>query len=123
MEQDFTYNKIKLNGEEHILKMNFNAIRNLEKEYDRGIFGIIREEQMGLNLIAAILWSGLLWKNPNLEVKHVADLIDQDIESNDDFDFEKLSKFAMKLLTESKIFKLLSNGNKKDKETKNDQTA
>jgi hypothetical protein len=103
-----TYKKIKLNGEDHVLKFDFNAISELEEYYDKGIHAIVSEETAGFNTIRNIFWAGMLWKNPNLKTYHVGRMIEEEIEQNDEFDFDKSMETAIEALFSSKAFKLLT---------------
>ncbi|MDF2902367.1 MAG: hypothetical protein K0S25_5 [Bacillus sp. (in: firmicutes)] len=119
-----TFKKVKINGEDHILKFDFNAISELEEYFDKGIHAIVSEETAGFNTIRTIFWAGMLWKNPNLKVHHVGRMLEQDIEENDEFDFDVMMETAIKALFDSKAFKLLSKRveqkpAKKDKKEKN----
>jgi hypothetical protein len=114
-----TYKKITLNGEEHVLKFDFNAISELEQYYNKGIFAIVSEETMGFNTVRNIFWAGMLWKNPNLKPHHVGTMLEKDIEENNVFEFDKLMETAIDALYKSKAFKLLSTNKKADKNEKN----
>jgi hypothetical protein len=104
---DATYRKIKLNGEDQILKFGFNAISDLEAHYDRGIWSIINEERIGFDLVRTVLWAGMLWRNPQLKVHHVGQLIEKEMEENEEFDFESLQTTTLEALIESRAFKIL----------------
>lgn len=108
-----TFKKIKLNGEEYVLKFDFNAISELEEYYKKGIHAVVSEETMGFNTVRNIFWAGMLWKNPTIKPLHVGKLLEDDMETNDDFDFEKMMETAIEALYDSKAFKLLSKGSKK----------
>ncbi|TCN25481.1 hypothetical protein [Mesobacillus foraminis] len=109
-----TYKKVKINGEDHILKYGFNAISDLEAYYDKGIWTIINEERMGFNLIRTILWAGMLWNNPQLKVHHVGQLLEKEMEENEEFDFTTVQQTTLEALIESKAMKLLSKKAKGD---------
>ena len=120
-----TYRKVKLDGEEHVLKMDFNAISEIEKYFNKGIFNVIEEEAIGFNTTRVFIWAGILWKNPKLKLHHVGSLIEKDMEEDEDFDLQELMKLSLEVLTESKAFKLLAKQAEKkaDKESKNEKTA
>jgi hypothetical protein len=111
-----TYKKVRLNGEDHILKYGFNAISELEQYYGKGVHSIVTEETIGFNTVRSFLWAGMLWKNPSLKVHHVGQMIEDELESNDEVDFNDLMKIATEALFKSKAFKLLG-GKKKDNST------
>lgn len=113
-----TFKKVRLNGEDHILKFGFNAISELEQYYDKGIFQVITEETLGFNTIRSIIWAGMLWKAPQIKVHHVGEMLEQEMEANEEFDLEALMKTTIEALYESKAFKLLSKRAKAD-EAKN----
>jgi hypothetical protein len=119
MSDHATYKKVKLNGEDHILKFGFNAISDLEEYYQRGIHSIITEEVIGFNTVRNILWAGMLWKNPQLKVHHVGQMLEKEIEENEQFDFNEMMKTSIDALYNSKAFKLLSKNVKGDEESKN----
>ena len=120
MSNNATYRKITLNGEDHVLKYDFNAISELECLYDKGIFRVVTEETMGFNTIRSILWAGMLWRNPQLKVHHVGNMLEQEMDENEDFDFTELMKFTTEVLYTSKAFKLLAKrAEKEEKEGKN----
>ncbi|MDQ1003964.1 hypothetical protein QFZ28_004364 [Neobacillus niacini] len=109
-----TYKKVTLNGEDHVLKFDFNGISELEQFYNKGIHGIVTDETIGFNTVRNIFWAGMLWKNPSLKPFHVGKMLQDDLEKNEEFDFEKLTETAIDALFNSKAFKLLSN-NKNEK--------
>jgi len=117
MANDSTFRKVRLNGEDHVLKFDFNAISELERFYDKGIFFIVNDETMGFNSVRAILWAGMLWKNPNLKVHHVGSMLEQEMEENEDFDLTEMMKFTAEALYTSKAFQLLAKRAKKQEET------
>lgn len=120
-----TYRKVKLDGEEHVLKIDFNAISEIENYFDKGIFSVISEETLGFNSTRVFLWAAMLWKNPKLKPQHVGAMIEKDMEDNEDFDLGELMKLSTQVLTESKAFKMLAKRAEKaqDKESKNEITA
>lgn len=120
-----TYRSVKMNGEEHVLKMDFNAISEIEQYFNKGIFNVIEEEAIGFNTTRVFIWAGMLWKNPKLKLHHVGTFIENEMEENDDFDLQELMKLSLEVLTESKAFKLMAKraGKDKEKESKNEKTA
>jgi hypothetical protein len=114
-----TFKKVRLNGEDHVLKFDFNAIAELEEYYDKGIHAIVSEESAGFNTIRNIFWAGMLWKNPNIKVHHVGIMLEKDLEVNDEFDFDKLMEKAIDALFSSKAFKLLSKKVEQNNKEKN----
>lgn len=103
-----TFKKIRLNGEDQILKYGFNAISELEEYYNKGIHAIVNEETIGFNTVRSILWAGMLWKNPSLKVHHVGSMLEKEMEENDELDFNELMEKAIDALYNSKAFKLIS---------------
>ena len=121
---EVTYRKVKLAGEEYVLKMGFNAISKIEEYYNKGIFGVINEESLGFNSTRVFLWAGMLWKNPGLKPDHVGEMIEKDMEENEEFDLGELMKLSTQILTESKAFKILAKRSEEEnKESKNEKTA
>lgn len=120
-----TYKKVKLDGEDHVLKMDFNAIAEIEKYFNKGIFNVIEEETIGFNTTRVFIWAGMLWKNPKIKLHHIGSMIEKDMEENEDFDLQGMMKLSLEVLTESKAFKLLAKRAEKatEKETKNEITA
>lgn len=108
MADNATFKKIKLNGEDHILKYGFNAISELEEYYDKGIHSIVTEEVIGFNTVRSIIWAGMLWKNPNLKVHHIGQMLEQEMEENEEFDLQDWMKTAIEALYNSKAFKMLT---------------
>jgi hypothetical protein len=113
-----TFKKVNLNGEDHVLKYDFNAISELEEYYQKGIHAIVTEESVGFNTVRSILWAGLLWKNPQLKVHHVGTMLENEMNDNDEFDLNEWMEITIKALYESKAFKLISKSAKKS-EAKN----
>lgn len=111
-----TFRKVKLNGEDHVLKYDFNAISELEQYYNKGIFTVITEETIGFNSVRSILWAGMLWKNPQIKVHHVGSMLEQEVEENEQFDLSELMKFTTEALYSSKAFQLLANRAKEENE-------
>ena len=121
---EVTYRKVKLAGEEYVLKIGFNAISKIEEYFNKGIFGVVSEETLGFNSTRVFLWAGMLWQNPKLKPDHVGDMIEKDMEENEDFDLGELMKLSTQILTESKAFQILAKRSEKEaKETKNEKTA
>jgi hypothetical protein len=110
-----TFKKVTLSGEDHVLKFDFNAIAELEQFYNKGIHAIVSEETIGFNTVRNIFWAGMLWKNPNLKPYHVGRMLEQDLEENENFEFDKLMELAIDALYNSKAFKLLANNKKSEK--------
>ncbi|MDP1419230.1 tail assembly chaperone [Peribacillus simplex] len=102
-----TFSKIKINGEEYILKFTFNAISDLEEHYQKGIFSVVQGATIGFNTVRNFYWAGMLWKNPNLQPHHVGAMLEQEMEENEDFDIQEHMEEAVKALTNSKAFKLM----------------
>lgn len=121
---EVTYRKVKLAGEEYVLKLGFNAISKIEEYYNKGIFNVVSEETLGFNSTRVFLWAGMLWQNPRLKPDHVGDMIEKDMEENDEFDLGELMELSTQILTESRAFKILAKqSEKEDKESKNEKTA
>lgn len=120
-----TYRKVKLDGEEHVLKMDFNAIAEIENYFNKGIFNVVEEESIGFNTTRVFIWAGMLWKNPKLRLHHVGTMIEKDMENDEEFDLQGMMKLSLEVLTESKAFKLLAKRAEKaaEKESKNEITA
>lgn len=98
-----TFKKITLNGEDHILKMDYNAVSELEMYYGKNIFSIVDEEKAGFNTARSIIWAGMLWKNPTLKVHHVGKMLEEAME-NGEHDLNGLMKISIEALFKSKIF-------------------
>ena len=122
-----TYRKVKLDGEEHVLKMDFNAISEIENYFDKGIFSVVEEETIGFNTTRIFIWASMLWKNPKIKPHHVGSMIEKELEENEEFDLQELMKLSTMVLTESKAFKILvkraQKATEEEKETKNEITA
>ncbi|MED3691306.1 hypothetical protein P4534_21300 [Peribacillus butanolivorans] len=103
-----TFKKIKINGEEHILKFTFNAISDLEEHYQKGIFSVVQGSAIGFNTVRNFYWAGMLWKNPSLTPHHVGAMLEKEMEENEDYDVEEQMKIAVEALTTSKAFKLMA---------------
>lgn len=116
-----TFKKIKLNGEEYVLKYDFNALAELEEYYNKGIHAVVSEETIGFNTVRNIFWAGMLWKNPTLKPHHVGKLLEDESECNENMDLNNLMETAIEALYNSKAFRLLSG--KSDKNTKNVKKA
>lgn len=98
-----TFKKLTLNGEDHILKMDYNAISELEMYYGKNIFSVVDEEKAGFNTARSIIWAGMLWKNPTLKVHHVGKMLEEALE-NGEHDLNGLMKISIEALFKSKIF-------------------
>jgi hypothetical protein len=77
-----TFVKVKLNGEDRYLKFDFNGVCELEEMYNKGIAGILKEEQMGFKLIRSFYYIGLKWKYKNITPEAVGKEIEEEITAN-----------------------------------------
>jgi hypothetical protein len=77
-----TYKEVTLNGKEHLLKFDYNAVCDLEEIYNKGIAGILKEEQIGFRLVKTFYWAGLKWKNPGLTLDRVGNMLGKEIQDN-----------------------------------------
>ena len=70
--------KITLNdGVERTIKFTLNALAELEDKFGsvQAAFDKLEKEN-SMKALRAVLWAGLLWKEPDLTEKQVGDLID-----------------------------------------------
>lgn len=77
-----SFKEVTLNGNEHILKFDYNAVSDLEEIYNKGIAGILKEEQIGFRLVRTFYWAGLKWKIPGLTLERVGTMLGKEIQEN-----------------------------------------
>jgi hypothetical protein len=77
-----TFVKVNVLGEDLYLKFDFNAVCELEEIYNKGIAGILREEQMGFKLVRTFYYVGLKWKYKNVTPEAVGKKLGDDIQEN-----------------------------------------
>lgn len=66
-----------LDGVERELKFTLNALAELEDEFGSVDAAFEKlEKQNSMKALRAVLWAGLLWKEPEITEKQVGDLID-----------------------------------------------
>jgi hypothetical protein len=104
-----TYKKVELNGEERLLKFDYNSTCDLEDIYGKGIAAILTEEQIGFKLVRAFYWAGLKWKMHGLTVEKVGQMLGKEIQENG----KNVMELMEPVMDALKKSKLLSNGNEK----------
>lgn len=78
------FKEVTLNGEVVLLKFDFNAVCDLEDYYNKGIAGILNEEQIGLKLVRAFYWAGLKWKHKTLTIEVMGRMLNKHIQETGD---------------------------------------
>ncbi|AKU43354.1 tape measure chaperone [Bacillus phage Silence] len=96
------YVKVKLAGEDRYLKFDVNAACELEEMFDKGIAGILREEQIGFKLVRAFYYIGLKWKYKNLTLENTGLVLQKEIEEGNS-SLPDLMKPVMDALTKSRL--------------------
>jgi hypothetical protein len=105
------YKQVTLNDEVILLKFDVNAVCDLEDYFNKGIVGILNEEQIGFKLIRSLYWAGAKWKDQSLTVEKMGRMIQKHLTDNEDADMMELMKPAMDALKASRLL----GTNKKDK--------
>jgi hypothetical protein len=93
---------VTIDGKEHILKFDYNAVADMEDKYGKGFFGLLREENMGFSIMRSLYWAGLKWKNKGLTLEAVGTMLGKELTDNG-ADWGELMKPLFKALKASKL--------------------
>ena len=74
---------IDFGGRVRTLRMDFNAICDLEQHFGKGISHIFAEENIGLSTIRAFYWAGLRHEDKSLTLLQVGDFIQDKLSEGD----------------------------------------
>jgi hypothetical protein len=85
MAQKQGYAKVTFDGEERLLRFDFNAMADLEDHFDKGIAAIMDKNRIGFSTIRGLYWAGLKWKMPGLSLEKVGNMLTKKM------DYEELS--------------------------------
>lgn len=96
------YKTVELNGKEYLIKFDYNAVCDLEEIFNKGIAGILKEEQVGFRLVKVFYWAGLKWKIPGLTMDRVGNMLGKEIQENGK-NVAELMAPVMKALQQSKL--------------------
>jgi hypothetical protein len=75
------YVKVTFNGEEKLLRFDFNAMADLEDHFDKGISTIFDSNRIGFSTIRALYWAGLKWKISGLTIEKAGAMLSDKMES------------------------------------------
>ncbi len=75
MAQKQGYAKVTFDGEEKLLRFDFNAMADLEDHFDKGIAAIMDKNRIGFSTIRGLYWAGLKWKIPGLTLEKVGNML------------------------------------------------
>jgi hypothetical protein len=108
--------KVEIGGEEKLLKYDFNATCDLEEMFNKGIAGILNEEQVGFRLVRGFYWAGLKWKDKGLTLDRVGAMLNKEIQENGK-DLMQLMEPAFKALQLSGLIGSAKNENDENEDT------
>jgi hypothetical protein len=74
---------VEFNGEEKLLRFDFNAMADLEDHFDKGIASILDKNRMGFSTIRGLYWAGLKWKMPGLTMEKVGTMLSDKMADED----------------------------------------
>jgi hypothetical protein len=92
------YAKVEFNGEEKLLRFDFNAMADVEELFDRGIATLMSKERVGFSTIRALYWAGLKWKMQGLTITKTGQMLQEKLE-DDNCTFEDLMIPIKKAIT------------------------
>jgi hypothetical protein len=75
--------KVTFDGEEKLLRFDFNAMADLEDHFDKGIAAIMDKNRIGFSTIRGLYWAGLKWKMPGLTLEKVGNMLTRKMEEED----------------------------------------
>jgi hypothetical protein len=96
------YVEVTINGEQKLLKFDFNAVSDVEEAFGKGIGFIFNEENVGFNVLRTFFWAGLKWKDPGMTIQRTGLLLGEAIESGE-HTIESLMKAVITALQKSKL--------------------
>lgn len=70
---------VELGGQTRTLRMDFNAICDLEQHFGKGISHIFAEENIGFSTIRAFYWAALRHENKTLTINNIGDLLQEEL--------------------------------------------
>lgn len=73
-------------GEEKMFRLDFNAIADLEAMLGMGIGSIVKEENIGFNVIRAFYWAGLKFREKGLTLVRAGEFIQRELNNGMGFD-------------------------------------
>ncbi|WP_020007409.1 hypothetical protein [Salinicoccus albus] len=76
--------RVELDGQERLLKFDFNAMSDFEEVIGLGIGAAFQEGQMGFRSIRALYWAGLKWKEKGLTLSRTGQLLSAEMEQGTD---------------------------------------
>lgn len=91
--------EVEFNGENKLLRFDFNALADLEDHFNIGIANIMSEQRIGFSTIRALYWAGLKWKDKGLTLERAGAMIQNKM--NDGANFEELLEPIVKALQAS----------------------
>lgn len=75
-----------VDGKQKALRLDFNAIADLEALLGMGIGSLVSEENVGFNIIRGFYWAGLKWKERGLTVEQAGNFIQNEINGGRSFE-------------------------------------
>ena len=75
-----------IDGKQKALRLDFNAIADLEALLGMGIGSLVSDENVGFNIIRGFYWAGLKWKERGLTVERAGNFIQNEINGGRSFE-------------------------------------
>lgn len=69
-----------IDGEQMVMRLDFNAVADLEELLGRGIGSLMSEENVGFNVIRGFYWAGLKHKDKGLTVQRAGNFVQKEIQ-------------------------------------------
>ena len=73
-------------GEQKVMKLDFNAIADLEALLGMGIGSLVNDENVGFNIIRGFYWAGLKFRDRGLTVEQAGNFIQSEIAGGKSFE-------------------------------------
>ena len=96
------YEVIEVNGEQKMLRYDFNAVADLEEKFDTGIMELMTEKRIGFSVIRGLLWAGLKWKDKGLTLERAGKIAQAMMAEGQTF--QDIMQPVMKAIKKSGVF-------------------
>lgn len=96
------YIEVELAGKTRLLRIDYNAVCEIEEKFGKGVHAVLSSEQIGLRALRIFYWAALKWKDPGLTLDRVGQMLHKEITENG-ANLSTLFEPVMNALKQSKI--------------------
>lgn len=75
-----------MDGKQKVMKLDFNAIADLEALLGMGIGSLVSDQNVGFNIIRGFYWAGLKFKDRGLTVERAGNFVQSEINGGRSFE-------------------------------------